>query len=145
MALANSSQEIAFTKLLIENGQNLGAGPTVEAELGAYAANRTAALQERDAEYAADDEILAAIAAAEPEPEPAEMDELPLMGSTQTESGFLMLEETEEEQPSPVPASPVPATAEPAAAEPAAAEPAAAEPAAAAAVEPAAEEGVPPE
>ena len=155
VALANSSQEIAFTKLLIENGPNLGAGPTVEAEQAAYADNLTATLQERDAEYVAADELMAAIAADEPEPEPAELDDVPVMGAHQTESGFLMLEETVEEQPSPVPDA---AAAEPTAelaAEPAAETAGAPQhppgrmpdvpPAAAAAAEPAAEEGVPPE
>ena len=86
VALANSSQEIAFTKLLIENGLKLGAGPAVEEEQAAYAAELAAKVEEAAAEHAAASAAAAAVAAeAGAEEAPQVLDKSP--------SGFLMIEE----------------------------------------------------
>ena len=93
VALANASQEIAFTKLLIENGLKLGSGPAVEEEQAVYAAELAARVEEAAAANAAAVAAAAAAAAAEAatvQVAEAEEDAHPV---SKTASGFLMIEE----------------------------------------------------
>lgn len=100
VALANSSQEIAFTKLLIENGLNLGSGSTVEEEQAVYAAELAVQLEEA---AAAAEVAAAAEAEVEEEARPVE----------KSASGFLMIEEDNPAcDPAPEPAAEAPEGAE---------------------------------
>jgi hypothetical protein len=87
VALANSSQEIAFTKLLIENGLNLGSGPAIEEDQAVYAAELAVQLEEAAAANAAAAAEVAAGAEVEAE---AEEYTQPVAKSA---SGFMMIEE----------------------------------------------------